>query len=284
MEFIRKDRLYVPGNKLYTLAPGLMPLGGSSGFPDLPQTGLTAHYDVSDPTTLFQTINIPGSPAWLTPAVADGDQVGIIKYLPGEPTGTLKNPNHTTGEYPLLRTSSPGLALQCIDFDGTNDHLIFCDINGGTLESHLLIAAGAKTVVISFRAEAFPGSGGFASIVSEANNEFGVYLTTAGGVTTVYFQNHDVINYHHVNSAPITVNTNYFIIARHDGVNVLVSLNGGTEVVGDASGNTVTLTGNVLISYPGFLFSGRIGEVAIYNIAVSGADLAQIITHMSRWL
>ncbi len=230
---------------------------------------------------MFQTYVQIDTPPWSVPATSEGDIVGAVKSIVPVPAPTgfpLRNFNLNTAEYPLLRISSPGLALQCLDFDGTNDSLF-----PANCVSSNFFGLGAKTIIVSFRSEAFPSAGNYQELLV-SNNEWNFFIFNTAGTTQVYFQNHDAGGFHNAISAAITVNTNYFAIGRHDGTNVYISLNGGTEVTGDASGNTVSLAEVPQIANPSPFFNGRIGEIAFYNVALTGADLAQAIAHMQRWL
>jgi hypothetical protein len=108
-----------------------------------------------------------------------------------------------------------------------------------------------------------------------------VFLYNDAGVQKVGFQNH---NGGYVNAmVPVSVNTNYFIIGRHDGTNIYMSLNGGAET-SVPSGPTSSITGPMHLGGQNgsYLYNGRMGEIATWNVALSGADLVQAITHFNR--
>ena len=76
------------------------------------------------------------------------------------------------------------------------------------------------------------------------------------------------------------------LMYRHEGGHLFASLNGGAEV-SVASGETTQLTSLLHIgkSDPGSYYDGCIGEVAIYDAALAGADLHTAIQYFTdKWL
>ena len=253
----------------------------------LPTTNLTLHLDASDTDKLFTTW-VNGGAHTGTPA--DGN---AVQAWSRETDGSL-TPAHaaynsgTTA--PAYRSGTPLMLLPCLDFDGTNDEMRI--VGDATVTDYrndgLIFAASGKTIIVAFYAESITLTGGTDSCHSIIGNDsgyFNLYCRDEAGTKKLKFFNYDGT----VNNVDqtITAGTTVVACARHDGTNVYLSVDGGSES-STASGASATWPNmSVWIGRanggPGF-FDGRIGEIACYNAALTGTGLTDAIAYFrSKW-
>ena len=248
-----------------------------------PTTNLTGRWDFSDITSLYKTFTDINNPCYTVQATADGDLIAVAVSQYPTPTSewTLHN-----GASPTLRLTSPLLGTQCLDFDGVNDNLTMGARAGGSRAISNLFAVGGKTCAISFRCESLPATGELQPmLVSKNNFNCGVYVYNPSGTAKILANNNDG-SYDNCIGDTVVVDTNYVAVMRHDGSNLYVSLNGGSETSA-ASGNTASLSETTAMGFAGSgqFYNGRIGEVLTYNAALTGTDLSNLITYMTnKWL
>lgn len=113
-----------------------------------------------------------------------------------------------------------------------------------------------------------------------------IYFKTSGGTSTVHLLNDDGS----IDSVSKTINKNqtYVLMCRHQGGNIYISVNNGSET-SIASGNTTPLTYFIYIGYNQFslgdYFPGKIGEVLIYNAALTGSNFTDTMAYlMDKWV
>jgi len=270
--------------------PGIMPVVGPQGPPPLPQSGLTLHFDFSDISTLFKTYTPTNDPAYSDVATADGDVIRVARSIvPAATSDFIFEDQTDSTKAPILRSSTPLLGTQCLDFDGSNDRLELADRSGTSgIAADTVLTASAGTIMAAFRCESLPvGGGTFQPIVAtnDASFRYGLYIFNDAGTVKLLAQNFDG-SYDSALGDTISVDTNYVGMWRHEGGNIISVLNDGTET-STASGNTsgLNLAGvRVGGGGDGSVLNGRVGEVAIWNVALSGADLALAwSTFLAKW-
>ena len=122
------------------------------------------------------------------------------------------------------------------------------------------------------------------SLIGDGRAFWGIYLGNVRGQRKVTLYNWD----RNADGVLLDINENqtYVLMYQHEGGNLFSSLNGGAEL-SVASGETTQLTSLLHIgkSDPGSYYDGCIGELAIYDAALAGADLNNAIQYLTdKWL
>jgi len=255
--------------------------GGSS----LPTTNLTAHFDFSDLATLYKTCTPGNNPAYSSAASADGDAIAIIQSThPVTPSDITAHPaGNSSPTFPTLKQTTPLLGTRCLDFDGGD----FLRIMNRTADSDFstAITASAGTMIVAFRILAFPSAGNADVIFASKDNGayFGIYAANQSGthVSCLNFDGSYLSNNH-----AAAIDENHVVMWRHESGVLYSSIDGGSES-SVASGNTSPVTAIGIGGCDGSTrpFDGRIGEVAVWDIALTGADLTNAIAYFTdKWL
>lgn len=264
---------------------------GGGGGPAPPSTNLKLHFDFSDISTLYKTFTFGNNPCYTNVATADADAIAVVRSkVPASPSDWVLQNNADATKSPILRLTTPLLQRQCLDFDGANDRIGLYDRLGSTqiLDSDFF-SAGAKTILISFRCESLPvSSGTYQPLFADASGGFffGVYVYNNSGTQQILFQHAD-ITFDSLFHGTIAVDTNYVVMARHESGNLYASINGGAESSPLASGDSFALNRPAFVGggSDGSVFNGRIGEIAVYDAALTGTTLSDAITYFTaKWL
>lgn len=265
--------------------PGLLPPSQHG----LPTANLAWHFDFSDTSTLFVTA---GSPPSTTPG--DGDPIGQATRVAG--SGRTENLSWVTTDTarPLLRSVTPLMNRTCADFDGTNDNLrIFTaglgatvDFIGTTPPTNCDVLGSAHTLIVSFYVESTASNSANPwqnePVFMDSGSFMGLHIKANAGAPLLQFYgwdtNADVVN------LSISTGTSYVAMYRVDGTNIYGSINGGAE--SSATHGATSNSANVLQIGGGItFFNGRIGEIAAWNAALTGATLTQAINYFTgRWI
>lgn len=253
----------------------------------LPTSGLTGHYDASDSSTLFTTF-VSGGPHTGTPT--DGATVAVWKNT--AVSNSILRQVGANG-LPVYRSATPLLPRACLDFTG-GQRLGTTTDTASALPLSTFVTAAAHTLFVAFYPETL--TTGFAQPVYNQNllvGETGGYFAVSAAALSVS----DAAPYQvsgflydsgdkHV-SLPLTLATPAVVMVRHEAGALSVALNGGVES-SVAAGNIGSLTGQVTVGF-GYVssvaFDGRIGEIALYNVALTGTALADATAYFTgRWL
>jgi hypothetical protein len=129
----------------------------------------------------------------------------------------------------------------------------------------------------------FPDASSLTSIYNDGNGRPTSAIIAGGSSYEIFAYNWDV----NADTVPktISLSTSYVVTLRHDGTNLYLGLNGGSES-SIPSGLTGNLSAQVAIGRGASNFAQvRIGEIAIYNAALTGSILAQANQYFtSKWL
>lgn len=236
-------------------------------------TGRTFWFNASDNDKLWDTI-----PAGSGSNPANG---GNMKSWDDEDGGNEELQEETN--HPSWLSNGIN-SLGALEFEGT-ERLLGTG-SGSTLSN--VISASAYTVFVSFFMDGAASNtgdmGGNSPLITETGTFFGVHCSTVTGVHTVHASNWD--SDRDSVGKVFDLNTKYVVMTRHEGGNLFVSLNQGSES-SVASGNTGSLTGvmstGAVVGQGGFI--GRIGEILVYNVALSGTDLTDTYQYMmDKWV
>ena len=242
----------------------------------LPTTGLTFHADASAVTDLWRSAN----PFANHPA--DGEDTEFWDDVEHADIAAAS----TGGSGASWRSGTPLMLLPCLDFDGTDSYKL--SNNAMSVDKTLanVITNSAFTVfgsiyveAISTNAANFYDNDG---ILSDSGGFWGVHVKTGNIVFGNYDGSADQV------ALAISLATSYYFMFRHEGGNIYGSLNGGAESSA-ASGNTQDVTGQPRIgrNFGGSnkFFNGRMGEIAIWNVALTGSDLTDAHAYFAaKWL
>ncbi|WP_394891006.1 Ig domain-containing protein [Mesorhizobium sp. AaZ16] len=178
----------------------------------------------------------------------------------------------TAGNRPLVATAGPN-SIACADFDGTDDILV------GSIAISNFISASAGYLVVSFLADTITVNNANAwsnhAIIEDFGQFLGLHLRDTGSPDTIsaynWDGNADV-------AARVEINAGTANVAewRHEGGNVYVRVNGGTEASA-ASGNTQLLTGQLRFGGASAWLDGKIFEVATFSTVPASGDRDAIV-------
>jgi len=255
----------------------------------LPATGMTFHFDFSDISTLYKTYTPTADPAYSDVATADADVIRIARSIfPAATSDLTLHDANDSSKAPVLRSSSPLLGTQCLDFDGTNDRLVLANRTGaGGQRFDDVFTASAMTFLVAFRCESLPPADtNFQPLFADnsVNFRWGLYIYNQSGTVKILAQNHDG-SYDDAFGATVAVDTNYVAMYRHESGNIYVSLNGGSET-SVASGDCTAINEGMFLGGGGnaSVLNGRIGEIAGWNVALTGTDLSDALTYFTdKW-
>ena len=254
----------------------------------LPTTNLTLHVDASTNARLFTTANGGGTGVH-TGAVSDGTSV-LIWDDEGDGVADVLFFNNF-GPVPW-RSTTPLMALPCLAFDGSTSQLETRNQAAAvTKPLSDFITAGAYTILVAFYPVAVATSAAQVTsnvgVVGDNNSYVGLYLKDEAGTYKLFGYTFDGTNrIVPATGLPLTLGTSYVAMLRYGGGTLALSLNGGAEsTVG--TGTTISdVTARLYVGRSGAAyFQGRVGEVAVYNAALSGAALAEALTYFqTKWL
>lgn len=246
----------------------------------LPTTGLTGHFDASDTDNLWKTF-VSGGPHTDTPV--DGDSIQVW----GNETGADRIFKHfTVGTAPVWRQTTPLMLLPCLDFTG-GQRLVLTNNTNTSQPLSTLIANNAFTVLIAFYAETVTSTTGTVynghPLINDTGQFWGLFLRLIGGIPKLSVYNWD--GSADVVTLDSTVSASHVVMIRHQSSILYISLDGGTES-SIASGNTTNIAQGVNVGHGSVAeYDGRIGEIAVYNVALTGTDLTDAIDYfMEKWI
>jgi len=253
----------------------------SAVTPSLPTSGLTAHFDASTAADLFTTY-VSGGPNTGTPT--DGSSVAVWEDASGA-THILKQAGGAA--LPNWRSSTPLLPWPCLDFSGTTRRLGLTNSTGTAQPISTIIDTNTCTVLIAFYAHGIAATANnyrAPALFEDESGYIGVLLSLDGGTPKVLAYNYDGSS-DFVRLACAT-GTPHVVMMRHEGGTLYASLDGGAES-STASGATQVVGGMPFMGY-GFdndVLDARIGEIAVYNVALSGSNLTDAIAYFTdKWL
>lgn len=251
-------------------------------MPALPTTNLTLHLDASDDDNLFTTFDGSGVH---TGTPIDGSSVQVWDDE-GDGIADVILAANNTSQSPIYQVTTPLMLHPCLRFTDAPYLMLsatqtysanraasdFMTVNAFTM----LVACYPESITLN---EAASYNNHF--LVGEAGNLAGISFKNVSGQRKALFHNwdgnDDSIEF------DINENTSYVFMFRHESGNIYASVNGGSESSAP-SGSTTALSSALGIGqYP--YYTGRIGEIAIYNAALSGADLSDAIQYFTdKWL
>lgn len=260
----------------------------------LPLTNLTFHSDASVNTDVWENFQA-GTPFHNTPAT-DGIRPSVWDDVEH---GAFSWIYTSFNNRPFYRTVTPLMLLPCIEFIPAqiSQYKLWSNAGNPARPMSDIFAVGAKTVLFSIYVAAIATNAANvwdnSALLSDTGSQFGIHFrdngsatADANGVSSQY----KIIAYNWDGNADsvelsIALSTSYVGVIRHDGTNLYLSLNGGAEV-SVASGNTSDLSAVVKlgVSTNNSYYSGRVGEIAFYNAALTGTDLSDATTYFtSKW-
>lgn len=248
-------------------------------MPSLPTTSLTGHFMADVNTHVYTDFSMTTAANNGDNARAWDDEGDGISDISLQSNGGTTDPKYRTG------ASSPMLN-SCIDFDGSDDLLKSYTQAGSNKAISNFIAAGAYTILVAFYADA----SGTDSATSYENDSI---LSDVGGFFALYLRSSNKIGVYNWDGSEdkveiaVTYGASHVVRIRHDSGSIYISLDGGSES-STASGNTTTLTNQLIVGtgYSGtHAYNGRVGELAIYNAAISGSNLSDATQYFTdKWL
>jgi len=244
----------------------------------LPTSGLTFHGDASVNTDLWTT-NTAGS---FSGSVTDGN--GVIYWDDVEHADVMAG--RTIASPPVWRQSTPLMALPCLSFVGglnlrlENDadtaHKVLSDVTSAsafTFIASIYVAGVTNNSANAYSNDPILDSGAY----------MGLYLKNTGSdyrlQAYVWDGSAKVVEF------VVSLATSYVVMFRLESGTLYASLDGGTES-SVACGNISSLVNQVFIGLSGAgSYNGRIGEVAIYNTALTGTNKTDALSYFtSKWI
>lgn len=251
-----------------------------------PTTNLTAQFDTSSLSYLWKTISA-ADPCYSNQASADGDAIAGVSSASPAGSYVLSDDNIGT-QATTLKITSPGLNHQCIAFDGSSDWLgISVKALNGFSTYATFFSSTAMTMFISFRPTAVPGAGSFAPLMFDTSGNFYGMRIDGSASPKLGYYGHDGSFRGGTGSTTIAINTNYVAMMQHDSTTIYGAVNNGTvdTFACGTQSHTTTRFAIGADTGPGFFFTGRIGEILMYNAVLSGTDLTNAWNYMqNKWL
>jgi hypothetical protein len=185
----------------------------------------------------------------------------------------------TSGSRPSAATAG-GKSRACADFDGTDDLL-----TGATMSN--FIAAGTGYLVVSALADVIStdvtsANNGYQNdgIISDDGANVGILLRSTGPLAIA--NNFDG-NSDDTGTVATTTGAVHVYEWRHEGGNLYLRVDGGTEA-SVASGNT-TLTASMIVgrNYSNQYFDGKVFEAAAFNVVPSLSQRDALVSNMLAW-
>lgn len=244
----------------------------------LPTSGLTFHGDASVNTDLWTT-NTAGS---FSGSVTDGN--GVIYWDDVEHADVMAG--RTIASPPVWRQSTPLMALPCLSFVGGLNLRLENDADTAHKVLSDVTSASAFTVVASIYVAGVTNNSANAysnDPVIDSGSYFGLYLKNTGSdyrlQAFVWDGSAKVVE------IVVSLATSYVVMFRLESGTLYASLDGGTES-SVACGNISSLINQVFIGLSGAgSYNGRIGEVAIYNTALTGTNKTDALSYFtSKWI
>ena len=217
---------------------------------------------------------------------ADGEAVAMWDDE-GDATGNAFGDSITKGK-PVYRAGAFN-GRGCLEFDGTKALRYVDDGYSAFQNDATLISASAFTVFASFILES-PATNNSpfyqnTPLIANLSGYWGIHLTTISSVHRIYAYNYDG-SIGNGAGAIISLNTPYVVMIKHDSGSMYLDVNNGALTDSFSSGNTA---GNadlgLCVGLNGDTFPGKLGEMAIWNAALTGGDLSDAWAYfMGRWM
>ncbi len=246
----------------------------------LPTTGLTAHYR-ADVTAgnLFKTFVGTGVH---TGTPVDGDPVEVWDNAAGVSDQCLTFSANPATTSPVLKSTIPLMAHQCLDFDGTNRIHAYTQTAGAQKALSNYIANNLFTVIAAVYPQAIVTTNANVyntePLIADFGQFWGLFFRLVSGVPKIAGYNWD--GSEDVISLTITTGVTWIIEYQHTGGNLKLAIideaGSKTQATNVPSGNTTNLTNQLSLGQIGGTFANfRIGEFAIWNTDLStGTELA----------
>jgi hypothetical protein len=243
---------------------------------------LTSHWDASVDTNIWEQFQ--STTPYHNTQASDGSNVEVWDDVDGNNMMFTWKTSDTTG--PTYQVNTPLMLNPCLDFEASEQLFSFQEAGtGGTgVPASTFFGAGAKTIIVAVYVESISTTSGNTwtnnAIIKDSAELMGLHLRTSGGQPKLQAYNWDGNN--DTVEIDIAVDTSYIACLRHDGTNLYVSINGGSES-SVTSGNTTSLTGQLEMASQNADI--RIGEMATYNAALTGTDLSDALDYfIEKWI
>jgi hypothetical protein len=246
-----------------------------------PLTDLTAQWDASDGTKLWQTLGV-GNPCWSNQAT-DGQSVKVWQST--VPGASVETPFviEAAGREPTYKVASTVMPLPSLRFVETdNDDMgIRGRDNSAFSPATAYLGRSAKTILISMQVHSTNTNSGWV-VQMTGTDAFGIFTWDSSGNKIGTFNRRSGGT--DANLHAISLNTNYVVMMRHDAVNLMSSLNGGAEtsvasIMSNDAPNSVQIGSN-----GAFASDITVGEILFYNACLTGSNLAAAISYMvNKW-
>jgi len=248
----------------------------------LPLTSLTGHYDASTSAKLWKTF-VSGGPHTGVPV--DGNTIAVWEHQQG---ANLIFKQFSSDALPVWRQATPLLPLPCLDFAGVGSTQRMVLTNNTNVAQALsaLITTTAFTLLIAFYAEAVSNTLDnyqTHTLIGDSGGYWGAFIGISSGVPKILAYNYDGTQ-DYVRLA-VSVGAPHVLMVRHESGSLYAALDGGAET-SVASGTTGSVANNVFIGQSSTVtFDGRIGEIAVYNAALTGTTLTDAVSYFTaKWL
>jgi len=256
---------FITSKFTHDVPDGFYPIGQT---PALPLDGLTATGAWSMSRDLLTTF--VGGTRYTTATGVNSlnDQTGNARHFT----------NSGGSQQPAVTTAGPN-SRTCADFDGNDDSL-------GAVALSSLMSSTAGWIVVSCIVDAITVDQGTGSLVylnngvcGDAGGYAGLVTRTTGPSVTAfnYDGNYDTL------SNTIATGTPYVFTWRHEGGNIYMSVNGGSESL-VASGTTSNMSGQFCIGQAYGKGNVKIFEVATFSTIPSSDERDALVADMMDWI
>ncbi len=251
----------------------------------LPTTNRTAHLDASNSDDVWDNYGPP-------PSTSSTDGSNAERWdLEGSTVNLGWSGN--TANAPTYRVTTPLMENACLDFNGTSEYYVaYQDDGATTIPMSDWLDVDGWTIAIAFWTEAVTADEASPwdnpALLIDVGGFIGIHVRDSGGSDKqVYLHNFDGNS--DVLSVSASTGASHVVVAGIDGTNIFLTLDNGTPESTVASGNTQDITADIWVgrgySGAGLYYDGRIGEVAIYDAALTGTALSDLNEYFAdKWL
>jgi hypothetical protein len=243
---------------------------------------LKGHFDASTDANVWEFFQ--SSAPYHNTTAGDGDNVEVWDDVNGNNMMFTWKTSATTG--PTYQVNTPLMLNPCLDFEAAEQLFAFQETGSGStgVAADTFFDANAKTIIVAVYVESISTTSGNTwtnnAILKDSGELFGLHLRTSGGQPKLQAYNWDGNN--DTVEIDIALGTSYVACYRHDGTNVYVSINGGSES-SVASGSTTSMTGQMELAVNNADI--RVGEIAMYDAALTGTDLSDALDYfIEKWI
>lgn len=226
-------------------------------------------------TAAFVPTQLSGCTLWLRADMGVTDAGGGKCSAWADQSGNGRNFTQGIDANRPIITASAINGRQALRFDSAASQRLS---NGTALSSFITASAWTAFAVFNYTGASAvsPTSYSNPALIADSSSYCGLYNSTTRAVAYCW----DGAD---KSARPtITTSTNYYLTAQLSGGNIVANVNAGSNST-TASGNVSTLTGTMHLGGVSVYHKGDIGEIIMYNRALSAGELTQVQAYLASY-